>query len=136
MSDGYFTDRSVDAEETNADFQLSRMRKERGPKFGPANEEPVRTAPAYVMWKTREGKLVRVVDMDDSHLFNTIKMLEAAAEIKAGRAGCDVEPEWLLNRQDYQTMVAIATARGIDLSHPRIRKEYAELERERKGVSD
>lgn len=31
-------------------------------------------------WQTREGKKVRICDMDDAHLENTIRFLERAAE--------------------------------------------------------
>lgn len=36
-------------------------------------------------WMTAEGEILRVVDMDDRHLFNTIRMLNTWADLTLGR---------------------------------------------------
>jgi hypothetical protein len=79
----------------------------------------------YVMWKQRNGILIRLIDMDDKHLFNTIRMLERIADRRAARAELaqnrceadeyfDYSPAQFL-RPVYHSMVAMAAARGIQL---------------------
>lgn len=77
-----------------------------------------------VMWKMRDGTMIAVVDMTDSHLLNTIHFCERVAERKARQEdsswttmwdepGVHVEPEWFLPRA-YSTMISVAQARGLD----------------------
>lgn len=82
-----------------------------------------REAPAYVMWKQRDGAMIRVKDMDDRHLYHAIKMLERNAEARSKRA----EKMYGYSEQDFDyeavfkpvhhAMVKVAEARGIDLSY-------------------
>ena len=79
----------------------------------------------YAMWKMRDGSTVRVVDMSDKHLFNTIRMLERGANKKAHAANmaqmCIDRDEYYEYEQEdilkpiYKIMVAVAKARGIEL---------------------
>ncbi len=88
-----------------------------------------REAPAYVMWKQRDGALIRVIDMDDGHLYNTIKMLERNADARAKRENekqfstdpdvpfYELTREQCLARPVYHALVDVAKARGIDLTY-------------------
>jgi hypothetical protein len=99
--------------------------------------ERAREAPAYVIWKQRDGTPIRVRDMDDKHLFNTIRMLErntvrlaAKYEALANRHEHEgfikIDPARILRRHKaYQTMVAVAMSRGIDLSAPPTKEKEA-----------
>lgn len=83
-------------------------------------------APEYVMWKQRDGTEIRVVDMDDRHLYNTIRMCERGAEARCKRAELaqhsmdpddvlfDYLPDQFYNPV-YKTLVAVAISRGIKL---------------------
>lgn len=70
----------------------------------------------YAIWKQRDGTEIRVVDMDDQHLFNTIRMLERSAERHARDLfyAYDFDPNDCL-KPIYWTMVAVAQTRGIQL---------------------
>jgi len=78
------------------------------------------------MWKQRDGTLIRLIDMDDKHLFNAIRMLERAADRRAAKAeldqsGCEVDEPFDYLREQflkpvYYSMVAMAAARGILLT--------------------
>lgn len=80
----------------------------------------------YAIWKQIDGTEIKVVDMDDHHLYCTIRMLERNADrnVEAQRQSerscldedlCfDWEPEHFL-RPIYYTMVAVAQTRGIQL---------------------
>jgi len=82
----------------------------------------------YAIWKQVDGTEIKVVDMDDHHLFCTIRMLERNAERKVkeqtqhensvwgeGDDFCfDWSPEHFL-KPIYYTLVAVAQTRGIQL---------------------
>lgn len=82
------------------------------------------TVVPYAIWKQKDGTEIRVIDMDDQHLFNTIRMLERNAEARAKRADkfqpLDFEehfdnlPEHYL-KPIYYIMVVAAQSRGIQL---------------------
>jgi hypothetical protein len=90
--------------------------------------EQVRVEVPYVVWEQRDGTPIRVKDMDDRHLYNTIRMLERTAEATAKRENekqfptdpdvpfYELTREQCIDRPIYHAMVAVATARGIDLS--------------------
>lgn len=97
-----------------------------------------REAPAYVMWRQRDGTLIRIVDMDDRHLYNTIRMLERTADARARRLNEEHDPslpkyevtrESTLSRPIYHALLAMAGARGIDLSEQRQENLRAEFTR-------
>lgn len=86
-----------------------------------------REAPNYWVWKQRDGTPIRVKDMDDKHLYHTIRMLERKAESRCKRAeeyearsidpdevAFDYEPSQFLP-PIYRAMIAVALARGIQL---------------------
>jgi hypothetical protein len=47
----------------------------------------------YETWKTRDGRELRIVDMEDSHLVATIRMLEKQAD-KRYDEDCKAVPYW------------------------------------------
>lgn len=76
----------------------------------------------YVAWKTKDGRLLRVADMDDAHLVSTIRMLERKVEAKHADACAhmsdpdDVTPEaeWM-EHPVLDFMRFVAKTRGIVL---------------------
>ena len=73
----------------------------------------------YVMWKQRDGTKVRIVDMNDQHLFNAIRMCERRAEYLCGLQRGEhedpvMEPEFFLHCR-YDDLVFEARKRGIKL---------------------
>jgi hypothetical protein len=83
----------------------------------------------YVVWTRRDGTPIPVRNMDDHHLYCTIRMLERAAERRAkacnaaGQGATD-SADWDCHESApsehlgpvYHAMVKVAEARGIDLS--------------------
>lgn len=76
----------------------------------------------YVLWRQRDKTFIRIVNMDDKHLFNTIRMLERKADkrlAEAEESQCDDSEEHFdYSREQfvssvYHSMVALAKARGI-----------------------
>lgn len=98
--------------------------EELAPCAGSENRE----APAYVMWKQRDGTMIRIKDMDDKHLFHTIKMLERNADgrlraAKLAQHACDKDYRFEYAREQflrptYYKLTALAEARGTDFSVP------------------
>ena len=84
------------------------------------------------VWTTADGKSIRICDMDNGHLLNTIRLLERMADTDAGYAAAfaelDIGPdayEWVndcSNTGDYypiyDDMVEEALRRGLDLNMP------------------
>lgn len=80
------------------------------------------------MWTTKTGQKIRIKDMTDSHLTNTIRLLERNADAAEAMCPCDgdkgwcfcgpltyVEPSQLSPL--YGDLVAEATRRGLDVLH-------------------
>jgi hypothetical protein len=82
----------------------------------------------YVVWKQRDGTPILVRDMDDHHLYCTIRMLEKNADARVQREKEDqfsadpddvfyelTREQCLNNHPVYLALVKVAEARGIDL---------------------
>ena len=83
-------------------------------------------------WTMKGGKTIRIRDMENDHLLNTIRLLERMADNEAGYAAAfaelDIGPDaydWVNDNsctEDYfpiyDDMVAEAKRRGLDLSLP------------------
>ena len=86
--------------------------------------------PRERMWTTAEGKRLRVRDMDNGHLVNTIRMLERRADGEIGACMAIAAAEYdgysdVFDDADvgsiypiYDDMVAEAKRRGLDLTVP------------------
>lgn len=77
----------------------------------------------FKTWKTRDGRVLRIVDMEDDHLVNAIRMLEREAHAKyltqdtGGLTAVDMvvlEETFFLHR-NYDDLVFEARKRGIQL---------------------
>ena len=77
---------------------------------------------AYAVWETKDGRVLRLVDMDDAHLVNTIRMLERKAHDDHAAACTHVsdpddivpEEEWM-EHPALRVMRDVARSRGIML---------------------
>ena len=83
-------------------------------------------------WTMKSGKTIRIRDMDNGHLLNTIRLLERMADNEVGYAAAyaelDIGPDaydWVNDNactEDYfpiyHDMVAEAHRRGLDLRMP------------------
>lgn len=72
----------------------------------------------YLIWTKKDGTQVRVVDMTDEHLWNTIKMLERQ-QVQRHKEACDdawdmvgPELEWF-KHPIYDDLVKVAKGRGL-----------------------
>lgn len=81
----------------------------------------VRQPPPYHVWRQRDGTPIFVKDMDDTHLYNTMRMIERVSARKARERTehsvdeeffADYLPEQVLPPV-YHVMVLVAKARGI-----------------------
>ena len=85
--------------------------------------------PTEEKWTTGDGRRIRVRDMDNGHLLNTIRHLQRSADRELGICMAIADSEYdgyaeVFDESDlsypaiYHDMVAEANRRGLDLSLP------------------
>ena len=91
------------------------------------------------MWTTRDGAKIRIKDMEDSHLINTIKMLQRGAELRRSKVVasflCGPEPSGDIASFQFDRDFDAALDSTFEDFLPDIFDDL-DAERERRGIEE